>query len=93
MAVIMKHTHPITHLCTVCHALFGATIFGAVVMKAVLSEVYKSYIFEENFSMFAPWGVLRAIDLSPVGGHNFNGVEKLRNVEELELYQRGILPS
>jgi hypothetical protein len=91
MAVIMKHTHPITRLRTVCHALFGAAIFGAAVTKAVLSEVYKKYIFEEHRSTFAPWRVLRAIDLSPVGGLNFNGVETLRNVEELELYQRGIL--
>jgi hypothetical protein len=93
MAVIMKHTHPITRLRTVCHALFGAAIFGAAVTKDVLSEVYKKYIFEEHRSTFASWRVLRAIDLSPVGGLNFNGVETLRNVEELELYQRGILPA
>jgi hypothetical protein len=93
MAVIMKHTHPITRLRIVCHALFGAAIFGAAVTMAVLSEVYKKYIFEEHCSMFASLRVLRAIDLSPVGGLNFNGVESLRNVEELELYQRGILPA
>jgi len=37
--------------------------------------------------------VLRVIDLSSVGGLNFNGIETLQMVEELEPYQWGILPS
>jgi hypothetical protein len=89
----MKHTHPITHLRAVCDALFGLAIFGVAVTKTVLGEVYKKYIFEDHRSKFAPWRVLRAIDLSSVGGLNFNGIETLRTVEELEPYQRGILPS
>jgi hypothetical protein len=89
----MKHTHPITRLHTICEAIFGAAIFGAAVTKTVLAEVYKKYIFEDHRSSFAPWRVLKVIDLSPVGGLNYNGIEMLRKVEELELYQRGILPS
>ncbi len=37
--------------------------------------------------------MLKAIDLSPAGGLNYNGVGALRKVEDLEKYQRGILPS
>ena len=43
--------------------------------------------------MFAPRKVLRAIDTSSVGGLNYNGLETLRGCEELERYERGILPS
>jgi hypothetical protein len=93
LAIIMKRTHPITRLRAVCDAIFGLAIFGVAVTKTVLSEVYKKYIFEEHRSKFAPWRVLRAIDLSSVGGLNFNGIETLRTVEELDPYQRGILPA
>jgi hypothetical protein len=37
--------------------------------------------------------VLRAIDLSSVGGLNYDGLETLQGVEELEKYERGVLPS
>jgi hypothetical protein len=43
--------------------------------------------------MFAPWKVLRAIDLSAVGGLNYNGIETLRKIQCVEKYQRGVLPS
>jgi hypothetical protein len=59
----------------------------------MLSELYQKYFFNEQRSIFSPWKVLRAIDLSSVGGLNYNGLETLRNVKELERYQRGVLPS
>jgi hypothetical protein len=43
--------------------------------------------------MFAPWKVLRVIDLSAGGGLNYNGIETLRRIECVEKYQRGVLPS
>ncbi len=58
---------------TVCDAIFGLAVFGVTVMKALLAEVYKKYIFEEQQSKFSPWKVLRAIGLSSMGGLNFNG--------------------
>jgi hypothetical protein len=42
--------------------------------------------------VFLPWKILHAIDLSIAGSLNYNGVGTLRSVEELERYQRGILP-
>jgi len=89
----MKHTQPITRLCAVCDAIFGLAIFGASVTKTVLGEVYKKYIFEDHRSMFAPWRVIRAIDLSSIGRLNFNGIETHQMVEELQPYKPGILSS
>jgi hypothetical protein len=50
-------------------------------------------ILAEQQCKFSNWQVLRAFDLSPVSGLNYNGIETLRKVEELEKYERGILPS
>jgi hypothetical protein len=55
LAIIMKSTHPITRLHTVCEFLFDKAIFGAHVTKQVLHELYKSYMFEEQKLLFAPW--------------------------------------
>jgi hypothetical protein len=74
-------------------ALFQNCVFGVEATKAMLSDLYKKFYFQEQRNVFAPWKVLRAIDLSSVGGLNYNGLETLRNVEELERYQCGILPS
>jgi len=93
LACIMKGTHAISRLRTVCDCIFGAAVFGATATKAVLSEVHKKYILAEHQRTFSNWRVLRAIDLSPVSGLNYNGVEILRSVEELGKYERGVLPS
>jgi hypothetical protein len=83
LAIIMKSTHPITRLHTVCECLFENAIFGAHVMKQVLQELFKKCIYKEQRLLFAPWKLLRAIDISAVGGLNYNGIETLRSVEEL----------
>jgi hypothetical protein len=93
MSVLMRKTMPLSRLRVVCDALFHNCIFGVDVTKSMLSEIYKKFFFHEQRSVFSPWKVLRAIDLSSVGGLNYNGLETLRNVEELERYQRGVLPS
>jgi len=62
-------------------------------LKPCSASYIKKYFFNEQHSIFSPWKVLRAIDLSSVGGLNYNGLETLRNVKELERYQRGVLPS
>jgi hypothetical protein len=93
MSVLMRKTMPLSHLCVMCDALFQICIFGADSIKTMLSKLFKKYFFNEQRSIFSPWKVLRAINLSSVGGLNYNGLEMLRNVEELERYQRGVLPS
>ncbi len=93
MSVLMYKTKPITRLRTICQALFENAIFGVDATKAALSEMYKKHFFKEQRSLFAAWRVLRAIDLSAVGGLNYNRLETLRGVEDLEKYQRGVLPS
>ena len=93
LAVLMRHTKPITRLRTVVEALFSQKIFGVQATTTVLQEMYKTYFFKEQRAVFAPWRVLRAMDLSSVGGLNYNGLETLRQVEELEKYERGVLPS
>ncbi len=93
LSVLMIRTHPITRLRAVCEAIFDNAIFGIEATKVALSELYKKYFFVEQRERFAPWKVLKAIDLSAVGGLNYNGIEALRTVEGLELYERGVLPS
>jgi hypothetical protein len=61
--------------------------------STMMAELYHKYFLPEQRSVFAPWKVLRAIDLSSVGGLNYNGVETLHSVEGLGKYQRGSLPS
>jgi hypothetical protein len=93
LVVIMKHTQPITCLRTVVDCLFSSALFGVEVTKVVLAEVYKKFIFNEHQNTFASWKVLKAIDLSLVGGLNYNGIKTLRSFENLDKYQRGISPS
>jgi hypothetical protein len=93
LSVLMTRTHPITRLRTICEAVFDNAIFGIDVTKVALSELYKKYFFAEQRERFAPWKVLKAIDLSSVGGLNYNGIEALRTLEGLGLYERGVLPS
>ncbi len=93
LSTIMKGSHANNRLRTICECIFGTALFGVTATKMVLAEVYKQYILAEQQSKFSNWWVLRAIDLSPVSGLNYNGIETLGKVEELENYERGILPS
>jgi hypothetical protein len=93
LAVIMRKTQQITRLRAVCESLFDKAIFGVTATKLVLREVHRKFIYPEQKQIFAPWKILRAIDVSAVGGLNYNGVETLRSVEDLAEYQRGLLPS
>jgi hypothetical protein len=92
MSVLMRKTMSLSRLCVVCDALFQNFIFGVDATKTMLSKLQKIF-FREQCATFAPWKVLRAINLSSVGGLNYNGLETLRNVEDLERYQWGALPS
>jgi hypothetical protein len=93
MSVLMRKTKPVSRLRVICDALLQNCVFGVEATKTMLSDLYKRFYFQEQRNVFAAWKVLRSIDLSSVGGLNYNGLETLRNVEELERYQRGILPS
>ncbi len=93
LSVVMSHTQATTRLQTVCDALFEHAIFGVEPTNSVLHEMYQKYFFQKNRAVFAPWKVLKAMDLSAVSGFNYNGVETLRKVECTEKYQRGILPA
>jgi hypothetical protein len=50
-------------------------------------------ILKGHQQVFAPFKVLSAIDTSYVGGITYNGLETLNGCEELDRYQRGLLPS
>jgi hypothetical protein len=93
LAVLIRHTQSVTRLRTVFEAVFGHKIFGVESTTTVLQEMYKKFFFNEQRSVFAPWKVLRAIDLSSVRGLTYNGLETLWNVEPLSRYQRGVLLS
>jgi hypothetical protein len=49
-------------LCTICDRIFMLYIISTMV---VLLEVHEKYICEEQ----------KAIDLSPIGGLNYNGID------------------
>jgi hypothetical protein len=93
LSILLSRTQPTTRLQAVCEALFDRAIFGVEATQVVLNEIYQKYFFKQNREMFAPWKVLRAIDLSAVGGLNYNGIETLRKIECVEKYQRVVLPS
>jgi len=93
LAVLIRHTQSVTRLRTVFEAVFGHKIFGVESTTTVSQEMYKKFFFNEQRSVFAPWKVLRAIDLSSMRGLTYNGLETLWNVEPLSRYQRGVLPS
>jgi len=61
--------------------------------KYKLHKVHKKYIYDEYKDKYSAWRLLRAIDLSPVGGLNFNGIEALHSMEKFGSYERGLLPS
>jgi hypothetical protein len=86
----MRGTQQYTRLRTVCEALFEKAIFGADATNKVLKEISKKYV---RNCVYVPWKVLRALDLTVNGGINYNGIEILRSVEELDHFERGFLPS
>ncbi len=90
MAVIMYKTQPITRLRAICMALFGSFIFGVHEMKLVLHNLIRKYIRAE---VFVAWKILKAMDLAPKGSLNYRGIETLRQVECLEKWEQGLLPS
>jgi len=77
LALLLSRTQATTRLHVVCEALFDNAIFGVEATQVVLKELYQKYFFKQMREMFAPWCVLRAIDLSSVGGLNYNGIETL----------------
>jgi hypothetical protein len=78
LAFLLSRTQATTtRLCVVCEALFDHAIFGVEATQVVLKKLYQNYFFKQMHEMFALWRVLRAIDLSSVGGLNYNGIETL----------------
>ena len=43
--------------------------------------------------VYVPWKILKAMDLAPKGCLNYCGIEVLREVEGLDRYEQGMLPS
>lgn len=82
LSVLMDKIHSIKWLRVVCKALFEYAIFGIEEMQVMQSV--KKYYFKEQRELFAPWKVLRSIDLSAVGGLNYNGIEVLQSIECVE---------
>lgn len=89
-------TGPKLLYCTldICSSPNCSTNWGILIpSEVVLKELYQKYFFKQMREMFAPWHVLQAIDLSSVGGLNYNCIETLLQMECVEKYQRGVLPS
>jgi hypothetical protein len=93
LALLLSRTQATTRLHVVCEALFDNAIFGVEATQVVLKELYQKYFFKQMREMFAPWCVLRAIDSSYLGVLNYNCIETLLQMECVEKYQRGVLPS
>ena len=88
VSIIMRGTQQYTRLRTVCEVLFEKAIFGADTTNKVLKEISKKYV---RNCIYVPWK--RALDLTVNGGFNYNGIEILRSVKELDHFERGFLPS
>ncbi len=90
IGLIMKHTQLSTRLQAVVDAIFKSKIFGERDTSIVLHDLAKDYARK---SIFKPWKILRAMDLSPSGAFNYQGLEAFRGIEGLSKYQRGFIPS
>jgi len=89
IGILMKGTHVISRVRAVADVIFKNELFGAEPTRAVLKEIAAPFIRE---SVFVPWKIFRAMDLSPSGAFNYQGLETLREIEDLENYERGVLP-
>lgn len=90
VGMIMKHTMVHTRLRAVVDAIFKSKIFGEPYTSMVLHDMSKKYARKY---VFKPWKILEAMDLSPSGAFNFQGLETLRGIECLQKYERGFLPA
>ena len=89
IGILMKGTHVFSHVRAVADLIFKNELFGAEPTRAVLKEIAAPFIRE---SVFVPWKILCAMDLSPSGAFNYQGLETLREIEDLENCERGVLP-
>lgn len=71
--------------------MFGRKIFGVESTTTVLQEM-SNFFFKEQHPVFASWKVLRTIDLSYVGGLNYDTLETLWNVEKLNRLSKRSTP-
>jgi hypothetical protein len=57
-------------------------------------DVLEGYVKQSARDIFRAWKIQKAIDTGATGGLNYGAIESLRKVvEELDRYERGILPS
>jgi hypothetical protein len=78
LSILLSRVQATTRLQVVCKTLFDHEIFGVEATQLIF--IIKIF-FKRNCEMFAPWKVLRAIDLSSVGELNDNGTETLQRIE------------
>jgi len=87
---IMKYTQASTRIKVLLDAIFKVKIFGEPCTSTALHDLAKDY---SRKNVFKPWKILKAMDLSPSGAFNYQGLEAFRAIEGLERYERGFLPS
>jgi len=90
MSVLMAFTKPVNRLRVFTKSLFDYCIFGADVTAIVLRGLARTYARTE---VYVPWKILKAMDLAPKRCLNYHGIEVLREVEGLDRYEQGMLPS
>jgi hypothetical protein len=88
--IIMHKTQQLTRLRAVIEVVFDKELFGSTSTDHVKREQVRKYC---RNTIFLPWKVLQGLDTSINGGINYNGLEILRSVEQLQHYERGCLPS
>jgi hypothetical protein len=87
MGVIMSRTRPITRVKALSKVLFKNFIFG---VKNQRWCCIKKYVRSKGF---VPWKIHKAMDLAPKGSLNYHGIGTMKQVEVLDKYQQGLLPS
>jgi hypothetical protein len=88
--IIMHKTQQLTRLQAVIEVVFDQELFGSTSTDHVKREQVRKYC--RNI-IFLPWKVLQCLDTSINGGINYNGLEILWSVEQLQHYERSCLPS
>jgi hypothetical protein len=88
--VILYKTQQLTHLQAVIEVVFDQELYGSISTDYVKREQGRKYC--RNIILL-PWKGLQGLDTSINGGINYNGLEILQSVEQLQHYEHSCLPS
>lgn len=68
-------------------------MFNGEALDDATIPLVDGYVHLHGHRVYAPWKILKAMDLSSIGGLNYTGIETLHGVEGLAPYEHGMIIS